>query len=332
MKLSRAVLRKGAIALTIVIAFLVLSFYDTGYLTLHPGSALLVGDLVEIEGFPVDQEGNLFLLTVTQQKATPVLFFYSFFSNRVDLVRRELLIPPEMDLEEYFRLSREMMVNSQIKSKYVALRHANIEAEITSDGVLVEGVLPTGSAYGFLEEGDIILAINGEKVFFDEQVINAIRIREIGDILELKIKRGGEEQRVKVSLGESLANPKVPALGIWVRNMALELTAPIDININTGNIGGPSAGMMFVLEIYNRLTQEDVTRGLNIAGTGEIFWDGRIGAIGGMKQKVFAAEAKGADILFCPKDNYEEATRYATKIEVIAVSSLEEIFTHLRNR
>ena len=331
MRINSIVFRKIAIALAVAIVFFMLSFYDTGYLTVQPGSAVLVEGLVEIDGFTPKEE-NLYLLTVSQQKATPILFAYSLFSNKVDLIQRELVIPPEMDLQEYYRLSREMMVNSQLKSKYVALKYANFDAEISSEGVLVEGVLPTGSAYGFLEEGDIILAINGGEVFFDEQVINAIREREIGDTLEMRIVRDKVEQSVYVPLGESGSSPGVPAIGIWVRNKALELTAPIDISIDTGNIGGPSAGMMFVLEIYNRLTEEDLTRGLNIAGTGEIFWDGTIGAIGGMKQKVFAAEAKGADVLFCPVENYQEAIKYATEIEVVAVSSLEDVFTYLENR
>lgn len=331
MKMSSTIMKKIAIAVAIAIAFFMLSFFDTGYLTVQPGSAVLVEELVEIEGYPV-QDGNLYLLTVSQQKASPVLFVYSLFSNKVDLVQRELVIPPDMDLQEYYRLSREMMVNSQLKSKYVALKYANIESDITSDGVLVEGVLPTGTAYGILEEDDIIRSIDGMEVFFDEQVINAIREREIGDILEVEIIRNGEKKSVLLPLGESATNPSVPAVGIWVRNKALELTTPIDIDIDAGNIGGPSAGMMFVLEIYNRLTEEDITRGLNIAGTGEIFWDGRIGEIGGMKQKVFAAEARGADVLFCPVENYQEAVKYATKIEVVAVSTLEDVFAYLENR
>lgn len=322
---------KIAIFLTGVLVYCFLSFFDTGYLTVQPGSAVLVEELVEIEGYPT-QDGNLYLLTVSQQKASPILFVYSLFSNKVDLVRRDLVVPPEMDLQEYYELSREMMVNSQLKSKYVALNYANIDSQITSEGVLVEGVLPTGTAYGILEEGDIILSIDGKEVFFDEQVISAIRGQEIGDILEMEIIRGGEKKSVLLSLGESGTNPGVPAVGIWVRNKALELTTPIEIKIDTGNIGGPSAGMMFVLEIYNRLTEEDITKGLNIAGTGEIFWDGRIGAIGGMKQKVFAAEAKGAEVLFCPVDNYQEAVTYATNIEVVAVSSLEDVLDYLENR
>ncbi|SHJ60566.1 PDZ domain-containing protein [Anaerobranca californiensis DSM 14826] len=324
-------LKKISLAILIISLVVFLFLADTGYLVVFPGSAILVEELVEVQGYPY-QEGNFYLLTVSQLKASPVLFLYGILSSKTDLYKRETVIPPDMDLEEYYELSKEMMANSQIKAKYVALKYLNYDVEITSEGVLVEGVLQTGTAYPLLQEGDIILAIDGEEVYFDEQVVRKIRNKKIGESVTIKINRNGELLEIDVPVGSNQSSPEIPALGIWVRNKKLRLDTPIDIEINTGKIGGPSAGIMFVLEIYNRLTTEDITGGLNIAGTGEIRWDGTIGPIGGMKQKVFAAEKKGADLLFCPVENYPEAKRYAKKIEVVAVSSLDEVLNYLKNR
>lgn len=330
MRLHKLLRKIISVVLLISIVYL-FAFFDTGYLTVQPGSAILVEDLVEIEGYPYE-EGNLFLLTVSQQRATPILFAYAMVSRKIDLIRQDLVIPPDMDIQEYYELSKEMMVNSQLKAKYVALNYAKIDAEISSDGVLLEGIMPTGSAYGTLEEGDLILEVEGEPVYFDEQVITKIRAKSIGDTISMRVNREGKVLDLEVLIGESPTQPQTPALGIWVRNKELTLTAPIDIKINTGNIGGPSAGMMFVLEIYNRLTDEDVTKGMNIAGTGEIRWDGTVAPIGGMKQKVFAAERKEAQILFVPVENYDEAVKYATKIDVVKVANFDEVLQYLKNR
>ena len=327
MKLNK-IARKLLMGLSMFFLLYSFVFYDTGYLTIQPGSAILIEDLIEIENFP-PKEGDLFLLTVSQQKASPLLYIYSSLDKKVDLVRKEAVVPPDMDLEEYYQLSIDMMNNSQLKAKYVALTNANLDADISSEGVLVEGVLEGGSAFGLLQQGDIIVTVNNEKVFFDEQLINIIREQTIGANVSINLIRENNELTLTVPVGDSSTAPGTPALGIWVRNKELKLTSPLDININTSKIGGPSAGMMFVLEIYNRLTEGDVTNGLKIAGTGEIRWDGTVGPIGGMKQKVFAAEKEGANILFCPAENYQEAIAYATKIDVIEVSTFSEVINYL---
>ncbi|QNO16369.1 PDZ domain-containing protein [Alkalicella caledoniensis] len=328
---TRLIFKKVLIGLVIVSFLLGLVFLDTGYLTIQPGSAVLIEELIEIDEFP-PKEGDLYLLTVSQQKASPLLYMFASMNQKVDLVKREAVIPPDMDLDEYYQLSIDMMNNSQLKAKYVALTNAKIDADITSEGVLVEKVLERGSAYGYLLEGDLITKINNENVYFDEQVINNIRTNEIGSNVNITVIREKEELSLLVPIGESETVRGTPALGIMVRNKALNLTSPIDISISTRNIGGPSAGMMFVLEIYNRLTEGDITGGLKIAGTGEILWDGSIGPIGGMKQKVFAAEKEGASILFCPEENFDEAVLYATQIEVVKVSHFKEVIDYLNNK
>ncbi len=120
-----------------------------------------------------------------------------------------------------------------------------------------------------------------------------------------------------------------------------EVTFEPETNIEAGAIGGPSAGLMFSLEIYNQLTEGDITKGLNIAGSGSIDEDGNIGRIGGIKQKVVAAENSGIDVFFAPDDdlgeisNYEEAMEAAEDInaemEVVAVKTFDDAITFLES-
>lgn len=79
------------------------------------------------------------------------------------------------------------------------------------------------------------------------------------------------------------------------------------------NIGGPSGGLLQTLSIYNMLTQDDITRGLKIAGTGTIEYDGSVGYIGGMKQKIATAYFNKVDLFFVPDIRPEYATHNYTE-------------------
>jgi PDZ domain-containing protein len=105
---------------------------------------------------------------------------------------------------------------------------------------------------------------------------------------------------------------------------------PVDVEIDSQNIGGPSAGMMFTLEIIDALTDEDLTHGRRIAGTGTINEDGEVGPIGGMKQKTFGAIDAGAEYLLVPAANYEEAADAAgDDIVVVRIETIEDALTFL---
>jgi Lon-like protease len=108
---------------------------------------------------------------------------------------------------------------------------------------------------------------------------------------------------------------------------SLDFQFPIPVSIIPQRIaGGSSAGLMFTLTIFDLLTPEDLTGGRLIAGTGTITLDGRVGAIGGVRQKVGGAERAGAEYFLVPPNNYEEALAAARRIKVVkAATALEAI-------
>ena len=135
-------------------------------------------------------------------------------------------------------------------------------------------------------------------------------------------------------------DPEKVGIGIQlVTNEEIETVPPV--KIKSGNIGGPSAGLMFSLEIYNQLTEEDITKGHYIAGTGEIDYDGRVKRIGGIDKKVVAADKEGIEIFFAPNEegasdsNYQEAKATAEKIKtdmkIIPVDTFDDALTYLEN-
>jgi PDZ domain-containing protein len=119
-------------------------------------------------------------------------------------------------------------------------------------------------------------------------------------------------------------------VGVVLDTVSLDLDLPIDLQVDSRNIGGPSAGMMYALTVLDLLTEEDLAKGHRIAGTGTISFDETVGAIGGVRQKVFAARSVGAEYVLVPTDNYEEALGAAGKdIVVVAIATLQDALDFL---
>ncbi len=138
--------------------------------------------------------------------------------------------------------------------------------------------------------------------------------------------------KVQVPLITPATPQDMPKLGIQIAPAGFTFKPPFPISIETNKIsGGPSAGLMFTLAIYNSLTPVDLTGGRRIAGTGTINLDGSVGPIGGVKQKIFAAEAVGATYFLCPVENYADAVSVAKKIKVIKIATVEQALKFLRN-
>jgi PDZ domain-containing protein len=124
--------------------------------------------------------------------------------------------------------------------------------------------------------------------------------------------------------------PNVPMIGITAENLNPRFEFPFPIEIEAGQIGGPSAGLMYTLAVMDLLAPDELTGGHVVAGTGTIDIEGNVGPIGGIRQKVVAAEAAGAEVMLVPTDNYEEAlTARRVAMELIAVSTLDEALAAL---
>ncbi len=125
---------------------------------------------------------------------------------------------------------------------------------------------------------------------------------------------------------------KPPMIGITVQSAGVDFKPPFPVTIVTQKIsGGPSAGLMFTLTVYNALSSQDLTGGRIIAGTGTVNLDGTVGPIGGVKQKVAAAEAAGAVYFLCPVDNYADAVSVAQHIKVIKIVTVGQAVEFLRS-
>lgn len=292
------------------------------YIALKPGPTEDAATLVDVgDASSFASSGQLLLTTVAVEEELGLGdWARAALSASVETVPRTLLFPSGADREEVSRQNAAMMVDSQLTATVAALRRAGYEVDEELDGARVEELL-SDAARRALEVGDVIVAVDGEATDDGGAVVDAVQARAPGDEVVLRIRRDGEEREVAVELGAAPEEPHRPFLGVL---LTPHLELPVDISIDAGVIGGPSAGLMFALAIVDLLGPEDLTGGSVIAGTGTLESDGTVGAVGGVRQKVVAAAeaAEGrrpASAFLVPRANLDQVADIAVARELLVV-------------
>jgi PDZ domain-containing protein len=277
-----------------------------------------------------DPEGALMMLTVSSQEVNPFEAVVAGFDPDVDLVPRAAVRRPDESIEDFVARNRETMDLSRETAITLALTRLGFEVGTRSDGVLIAGLVEGVPAASVLKVNDVITTVEGETVELADQIGPIVADRQVGDVIVLGVKRGGDLLDLNVTLTGREDDPAVPMIGITAVALNPRFEYPFPINIDAGLVGGPSAGLMYTLAIMELLAPEDLTHGRVIAGTGTIDSAGNVGAIGGVRQKVVAAEAAGADVMLIPASNLEEAlTARRDHLELIPVATLDDALAAL---
>lgn len=296
------------------------------YLAWSSGPVSDAADAIEVEGPEIfAPDGELLMLTVLSQDVNVFEALIAGVDPTIDLIAKEKVRPPDESDEDYRTRVLSQMDESQTRAITVAL--AELGYEMIPQDVIVNEIVVGLPADGVLELGDIVTSVNGMDVARATDVTAALEGHKPGDQITLGVVREGSEREVEVTLAARDDDPESPIIGIVLR----ELTEPpFPVAIEAGNVGGPSAGMMHALAIIDTLTPGQLTKGNVIAGTGTIQFDGTVGNIGGIRQKVPAAEAAGATVILVPAGNYEEAlTAHRNGIEIVPIATLEEAVAYL---
>lgn len=301
------------------------------YVVWSPGPVPEVVSLITIEGaetYPV--KGNLYMLTVSQQDINVYELLAAWEDPTVDVLDREVVRPVGQSPEEYQRQAHRDMEESKNTAIYVALSRLGYDVSFTGDGVEVTTVIEGTPAEKTLKVGDVITAIDGDPVKIARDAVTLITKHKIGDTITLTIERDGQTVDVPVTLVEHTQEKGRPMVGFGASTHNLTYEFPIDVEIDSTNIGGPSAGLMYTLSVMDLLTPDDLTKGHRIAGTGTIASDGTVGPIGGVRQKVEGAEAAGAEYILVPQENYEKALTAPVKnVQIVSVGSVDDALAFL---
>jgi Lon-like protease len=290
-----------------------------------PGPVKDVEQLIEVDGTDTfSSEGSLYLTTVgVDDHVTIAEWIWSYIDPKTVAIDEDSFTQG-LSIEELNRLQREQMTASKRAAASVALTALGIEEE---PGVEIERIIAE-PARGELGSGDVIISIDGEDIGTACDLLATLGHHSPEDTVELEVANGSETRSFDLRLGAAPNASTRPFIGI---EMSPDDFEPLEYEFKTGRIAGPSAGLMFALALYDRLTPEDLTGGHRIAGTGEIACDGSIGPIGGIEQKVAGAEAREAEIFLAPAGNAEAAREVADNIEVVAVGNFQDAVDHLES-
>ncbi|MDR2986031.1 MAG: PDZ domain-containing protein, partial [Nocardiopsaceae bacterium] len=215
----------------------------------------------------------------------------AWLSPHEAVVPQEELFPPGKTQQQVVKQDSEQMVSSQQTAQAAALCQLGISFTTIDT---IAGTIPGTPAVGHLRRGDVITAVNGRPVTCRASAASMIRAHPVGHRIVLTVKRGSALHTVALRTADYKGQPVV---GV---NVVESFKFPFQVKINIGNVGGPSAGMMFALAIIDKLTPGNMTGGKFIAGTGEITVGGLVGPIGGIQQKMAAARAAGASVFLAP--------------------------------
>jgi PDZ domain-containing protein len=327
----------AALLVTIGIAIAIAWPLSVPYYTLSPGPVYDTADFVTVDDGSMSDDGELFFLTVSLKEANVFEWAAGYVDPTVDVRERQAVRPSGVSPEQLRRESLAAMEQSKQTATFVALTQLGYEVTLVGTGALVIDTVPDSAADGVLLPNDVIIEMGGEMVAFRDDVINGLSDSEVGDLVDMLIERPiddstdeFEEMSVDLVLGPHTDDPTRPMIGVLLDNNEPIVEFPVEVVIDSQNIGGPSAGMMFTLQIIDQLTDGEITKGERIAGTGTISRDGTVGSIGGVKQKVHGAIDAGARAVLVPAGNFDDAVEAAgDDIEVVRVEVIDDAVAFL---
>ena len=294
-----------------------------------PDRAKPLADKVEVEGGRTGVAGDVYYVDLFVRRIRLLEQLLPF--TRPDgstRVSDEILAPAGESDEERDRQNAADMQRSEQTAAVVALRELGYEVTATPRGVLVTAVSPGIPAAEVLKVEDVIVAVDGTPVRTPARLRAEIARREPGDELELTVRRGGKPVDVTVRTIASPDDPTRAIVGILVEQDA-KVELPLDVDIDLGRVGGPSAGLPFALEIARQLGR-DVTKGCRIAATGALALDGTVIPIGGVKQKTIGAERADVDYFLVPAgENATDARKEADDVRIVPVDSFQQALRSL---
>ncbi|MBL8778358.1 MAG: PDZ domain-containing protein [Acidimicrobiales bacterium] len=350
------------VAALLFVAFVASMFIRLPYYLIAPGSVRATEPLVSVEGGPEHppEEGAIFFTTVSTRPARALTAFLGWLDPDTDVVDEEVVLG-DHSAEENRQVNLQMMDNSVDVAAEVAFEHLGFDVE-SGTGAVILGVAPDLPVAEIARPGDVIVAVDGHRTDTSDEVVERIQAHEPGDEVRLRLERDpssiepvdegaegedeGEEREDEggddeggataspdeplpvrtevVELGAQPDDPDRPLLGVNLGTRDQVLDLPFPVAIDTGQVGGPSAGLAFTLAVLDVLTPGEITGGAQVAVTGTIDGNGNVGPIGGIGQKAAAVREAGADVFLVPASEADQARARAGDVEVIGVETLDD--------
>lgn len=350
---------KRKVSYFIFVIFLVLLvgsfFYRLPYEVMKPGDAHDLGPVIHIKGGHQYKNGKFMFMTVRLVEPNIYQYLIGKAMKYETVIPVNQLLQKGQSMQEYQMYQIHLMDTAQYSAIYMAYEKAGKHPKIEHKGVYVVGLIKGMPASKKLKLGDIIVGANGKTVKTNDNLLKVVKSEKPGQPFPLTVKRNGKTKHVNISVGkfpkQVIAQEKQQGIQPKKYGIGINLTGNVKLNVHpqvnfdTGQIGGPSGGLMFTLAIYNRLTPENWTKGYKIAGTGTMNiaqvkgsnkYKGVVGPIGGIKDKIVAANRRHVEIFFAPvaDHNYKDAAATVkdihSKMKVVPVKTFQDALDYLK--
>jgi Lon-like protease len=308
----------------LAVVFLALWLIPSDSYVFLPDRAHPVGPLVSLPGAKPDRDGGgIYFVDIFVRKASLFERLWPGIHEGAQLVpASELLAPGVSDRQRTVQDAREMTRSQQVAAA-LALKAAGYRVVAKPSGVIVEQVAANAPAAGELLPTDVIVSANGKPVRVPADLRRVIGGQRPGATVRLGVRRGDRLVGLPVRTVADPANPKRSIIGVFI-DQAATIKLPRKVTIDAGNVGGPSAGLAFALDVLEKLGK-NVDHGQRVAATGQVELDGTVSPVGGLAQKTIGVRRSGIKIFLVPAgENAAEARRYAHGIRIVPVHSFRQ--------
>lgn len=295
-----------------------------------PGGLINMNDRITSEDKIYEGKGSINMTYVSMVKGTIPTYLLSYIIPTWDTVKNENITYDGEDLKNTIEIDRYYFKQSISNAYKVAFDAAGVEYSITKTNNYIIHI--DENAKTNLKLFDNILKYDNIEFTTFQSMQDYIESKNVGDKIEIEVERNGKIINCEATLIDIEGTAKIGISSIMIN----EYESTPQINVKTkSSESGASGGFMTALAIYNSLMEDDITKGLKIAGTGTIDENGNVGIIGGVKYKLSGAVKNKADIFLVAKDNYEEAYEYKKEqnfdIELVSISNFKEAIDYLNN-
>ncbi len=304
----------------------------TPYLLYSPGAAREVEPRIDVHGhrsFPTE-EGRILFLTVSEVEARPFTLVRAWLDDTIDVLRKDDVYPSGGRREDRI-INQQRMDDSKFVATSVALRAVGYPVVELGTGAFVEAVDEESPADGKIRQGEVIVAIEDEEITTRDEASKALRSFAPGTEVTISVRTPEGERRdgIVVTLAAREDDPTQGLLGVVLSTAERDLQMPFPIDIESGRVTGPSAGLAFALGVIDRLTPGDLVGDVTVAVTGTIDESGEVGPVGGVPQKAVAAMDAGATMMLYPEETKPEHVRrmrelVGSRMRLVPVATIEE--------
>ncbi|WP_328602409.1 YlbL family protein [Nocardia terrae] len=331
--MNRRIVTLLAALVPILVLGVVGSVVTVPFVALGPGPTFnTLGEVegkqvVDVEGAEVKPtSGNLNMTTVSVRDKLNIFEAIGLWiDGQHGLVPRAEVYPPGQSRDEVDKSNQQQFKDSEDSAELAAFNYLKLPTAVE-----LANVADDGPAKDLLKKGDEIVSIDGKAVATTKDVVSAVSSTKPGTPVHIVVRRDSADQTVEVTVGARPDDSGKGYLGVTPNEIS---KGPVKVDFNLGEIGGPSAGLMFTLAVIDKLTTGDLSGGKFVAGTGTIDPDGKVGPIGGIQYKMIAAREAGAVTFMVPAANCNEAAQRTpeglrlVKVENLsgAVQALQDI-------